>query len=100
MTPQVGDRVWFWEEKFGYTIRALNNRYLVCTKPFNLRKSTVIYTVVDLQERVRSTDGYVFSPYDYVSDEDCQSLVKDLENGHWLSQRNEIPLRIKKIRKC
>mgnify|MGYP006988830133 CR=1 FL=1 len=96
MQLQIGDRVWFEEEKFGYTIRTSNDRYLVCTKPFNLRKNTVMYTVVDLKNELRSTDGYVFSPYDYLSDEDCRALIEDLENGHHISKRNAIPLKIKK----
>lgn len=93
----AGQRIWFEEEKFGYTIRACSKRYLVCTKPFNLRKNTVLYTVVDLEEKIRSTDGYVFSPYDYVSDEDCKALIEDLENGHRISHRNAISLKIKKV---
>jgi hypothetical protein len=41
-------------EKRSYKIQARSDRYLVCTKPFNLRK-TVIYTIVDLDQYIRGT---------------------------------------------
>ena len=60
-----GQKIWFAEEKRPYTIRACNERYLICTKPFNLQPKTVMYTIVDLEEEIRGTDGYSIGPYDY-----------------------------------
>ena len=56
-----GMKIWFTGEVKSYTIRSCNERYLVCTKPYNFKKNTVIYTMVDLWEGVRGRDGYVFS---------------------------------------
>lgn len=91
----VGDKVWFAEEKKPYKVRACNWRFLVCTKPYNFRPETVIYTVVDLVKGIRGTDGYVFSPYSYWTDEDCQNLLKDLEQDETrVSHRNKVELHI------
>lgn len=45
---QVGDRVWFLEQARPYKVQAISasGRYLVCTKPFSVKR-TVLYTVVD-----------------------------------------------------
>ena len=53
---KVGDKVWFAEEKRPYRIRAMGERYAVCTKPFNPRH-TVLYTVIDIVEQVRGTEN-------------------------------------------
>lgn len=44
---KVGDKIKFKSEKQRYIVKAKDNRYLICTKPFNLQK-TVLYTIVDL----------------------------------------------------
>lgn len=91
----VGDLIRFAEEKKPYRVRACDGRYLVCTKPFNLRPHTVQYTIVDLFEEIRGTDGYVFSPYDYYSDEDCNNYLSDLQHGEAeISKRNIVKLNI------
>ena len=66
---KVGTRIWFLGESHPYRIRARGERYLVCTKPFNLQK-TVIYTVVDLVEDVRGTENLIFG-VGAESDQDC-----------------------------
>jgi len=81
MEWKVGDKIYFAEEKKPYTIRACDSRYLICTKPFNLRPKTVIYTIVDLKEGIRGTDGYSLGAYDYYSDEDCQNFLKELQDA-------------------
>ena len=65
MKYNKGQKIWFAEEKCPYTIRACNERYLICTKPY--RPKTVMYTIVDLEEEIRGTDGYSIGPYDYYS---------------------------------
>ena len=74
-----GQKIWFAEEKRPYTIRACNERYLICTKPFNLQPKTVMYTIVDLEEEIRATDGYRIGPYVYYSQEDYDAYLKELE---------------------
>jgi len=37
----VGTKIWFAGEKHPYKVRARNERYLICTKPFNLRHAVL-----------------------------------------------------------
>ena len=98
----VGFRVTFAEEKRPYTVRAAGERYLVCTKPFNLRR-TVLYTVIDLLERVRGTENLVFGS-GAETDEHCTEMLKRLEGRcadtgftTEVSHRNRIHLNILRV---
>lgn len=118
----VNGRVWFSEEKRPYRVRARNDRYLVCTKPFNI-KHTTIYCIVDLQEQIRGPEDLVFG-MGAETDDDCRWMLARLEgkdrncvrgesNGHretlprevgeftppsQVSYRHRIPLRIDRVR--
>ena len=109
MKYKVGDKIRFAEEKRPYVVRACDERFLVCTKPFNLRPKTVMYTIVDLVEGIRGTDGYAIGPYDYYEQEDCDAYLKELQQsakyadedgvihiieGAHISYRNRIELNI------
>lgn len=95
MEYKVGDKIRFIEEKNPYTIRACNDRYLICTKPFNLQH-TVLYSIVDLQEGIRGTNWWVFNVYEYMDAEDCKKCLDDLISGECeISHRNRIKLNIK-----
>jgi S-adenosylmethionine:tRNA-ribosyltransferase-isomerase (queuine synthetase) len=76
---KVGDKIKFESEKHKYTVKAKNDRYLICTKPFNLQK-TVLYTIVDLERLVRGTNNMVFNPYDYADQKDIDKCLEDLQN--------------------
>lgn len=76
---KVGDKIRFAEEKKPYTIRACDDRFLVCTKPYNFRPKTMLYTIVDLVEGIRGTDGYSIGCYDYYKTEDCEAILKELQ---------------------
>jgi hypothetical protein len=95
---QVGDRVWFDGEVQGYTVQARGERYLICTKPFNLRR-TVLYTVVDLEEEVRGTENLLFG----MGAETREEMLARLEGpspSPWrteVSYRNRVPLRARKM---
>lgn len=94
MNYQAGQKIKFKEEKRRYTVRASSERFLVCTKPFNARK-TVLYTLVDLVDGRRGTVNYLFNPYDFEKDDDCKECLADLESGKCgLSRRNNIELNI------
>ena len=94
MTYKVGDKIRFAEEKKPYTIRACNDRFLICTKPF-APKHTVLYTIVDLQKEIRGTDWWVLGIYDYINDSDCKQCLDDLVSGECeISHRNRIKLNI------
>ncbi len=98
MDLQKGDKVWFEEEKQGYTIRDANDRYLVCTKPFN-PKHTVIYSIVDQWKNIRGTDN-IIGCAGYETDDECKDALKMLVTGELeISRRNTIPLRIRQTRR-
>lgn len=95
----AGSKIWFEEEKQGYTVRAVGTRYAVCTKPMNA-KQTVLYTVCDFEERVRGTENLIFG-MGAETDEDCCEMLERLEGrakdhptSTEVSHRNRIPLRI------
>ena len=91
------DKIKFEEEKRAYTVRARNEQYLICTKPFN-PKHTVLYTIIDLVEGIRGTNDFIFNPYNYAITEDCLRCLKDLISGEAkISKRNRIPLKIKSV---
>jgi hypothetical protein len=87
---KVGSKIHFHGERIGYTVRAANSRYLVCTKPFTLRK-TVIYTIVDLDSNVRGTENLIFC-MGFETTEKCQEALARLTSGETeVSWRNRVP---------
>jgi len=88
---KVGDRVKFREERLPYRVIARNDRFMVCTKPFNL-KHTVLYTIIDLCLNIRGTENLVFG-LGAETKEQCVEMVLRLESGESeISRRNQIPL--------
>jgi hypothetical protein len=95
----VGDRIWFDEEKQGYTVRAVspNGRYAICTKPFNPQR-TVIYCIVDFLQQKRAPDDYVFGR-GYETDEHVRERMDELVAGDLcLSRRYEKRLNVARLR--
>lgn len=91
----VGDRIKFKEEKQRYTIQACDERFLICTKPFNARK-TVLYTIADLKKQIRGTENLIFC-MGFETRELCQEALERLQKGESeVSYRNRIPLNIEK----
>ena len=98
----VGDKIYFAEEKRPYTISACDKRFLICTKQYNLKPKTVIYTIVDLKEGIRGTDNYSIGWCDYYKTEDCKEMLKELQEasseptieGTYISRKNRIELNI------
>jgi hypothetical protein len=76
-----GDSVWFSASKKSFKVRECNDRFAICTQPFNLQPKTVIYTIIDFDRDVRGEDNLIFSVYDYYSDEDCKQAMEDLMSG-------------------
>ena len=77
---KLGDKIKLGNQKQRFTVKAINNRYAILTKPFNL-KHTVIYTIIDFKERKRNRNNLVFNIYDYSKQEDIDQCLKDLESG-------------------
>lgn len=93
MRVEVGDKVYVPTDKRPYTVKARDDRYIICTKPFNLQH-TVLYFIIDLVDKWRAPDNMIFC-FGYETDEDCKERLQDLQNSKIeLSRRRGIPLDI------
>ena len=79
MKVKVGDKVYIPQHKRPFMVKARDERFIICTKPFNAQH-TVIYFIVDLVEQRRGPDNMVFCS-GYETDEDCRERLKELQNG-------------------
>lgn len=87
----VGDKVCIPDEKHPYTVQCRDNRYIICTKPFNLRH-TVQYFIIDLVDKWRAPDDSVFC-FGYETPEQCRERLRELRCGEiHLSRRRGVPL--------
>jgi len=97
MTYPAGTKIQFREEKQAYTIQAANERFAVCTKPFN-PQHTVLYTVIDWEQSIRGTENLIFG-MGTETQEQCQEMLKRLTAGETqVSRRNWVALNIREIR--
>ena len=79
MKVNVGDKVYIPKHVNPFRVQARDDRFIICTKPFNLKR-TVIYFIVDLQNRRRGPDNMIFcSGYNTV--EQCQERLQELQQG-------------------
>lgn len=93
MRVEVGDKVYIPNHKRPFRVRARDDRYIICTKPFNAQH-TVIYFIVDLVDKWRAPDNLIFC-LGYETDEDCKERLQQLQNGDIeLSRRRGISLDI------
>ena len=93
MRVEVGNKVFVPGEKRPYGVRARDDRYIICTKPYN-PQHTVIYFIIDLTRKRRAPDDRVFCS-GYETDEQCNERLKELQSGKiGLSTRRGIPLDI------
>ena len=91
MTLHAGDKVTFAEEKRPYLVRAANERFAVCTKPYN-PQHTVLYSVIDFELNVRGTENLIFG-LGAETDEQCTEMLARLTAGETeVSRRNSIRL--------
>lgn len=93
MKVSVGDKVYVPNEKRPYTVKARDDRYIICTKLF-AAKHTVLYFIIDLEEKRRGPDNMVFGA-GYETNEECAERLKELQDGKMeVSFRRGIPLDI------
>lgn len=86
---KVGDKLFWVNQKQPYTVKARNKRYIIVTKPFNLKK-TVCYSIIDTKCLICGPNNYVFNPYDYSKQEDIEQSLKDLGKGEYeISYRHQ-----------
>lgn len=87
-----GDSIWFAAGNKPFRVRECNERFAICTQPYNFRPKTVIYTIIDFERNVRGMDNLIFTVYDYYLDEDCKLAMEDLLHGDlevsWKSSKN------------
>lgn len=95
---EVGHKIYFSGERNGYTVKALNDRFAICTKPYN-PKRTVLYSIIDINRQVRGPNDLVFNMYDYTIQDDIDECMRDLESGETeVSYRRCAELCIDKIK--
>ena len=91
MKVKVGDKVYVPGESRPYKVMARDDRYIICTKPFN-PKHTVLYFIVDLVEKWRAPDDRLFCA-GYETMEQCENRLNDLQTGKIkLSKRRGVAL--------
>lgn len=92
-----GQKIWFAREKRPYTVQCFSDRFVICTKPFN-PKRTVLYTIIDLKRKVRGTEDLIFC-MGFETKELCQEALERLEAGESeVSYRNCVDLYILKLK--
>lgn len=94
---KVGDKIKFESEKQRYTIVAKSDRYIICTKPFNARK-TYLYTIIDLERLVRGAVNLIFGlAWDLNIPEEATECLQELDEGRVeVSHRNCVMLDVEK----
>lgn len=91
------DKIKFKEERKPYSIVTRDDRFMICTKPFNLQ-NTVIYTIVDLEQKIRGTENLVFG-LGAKTLEECTDMLNRLRNGESeISKRNYVDLNIEWVK--
>lgn len=92
----VGDKVKFRSERQRYTVQAANDRYAICTKPFN-PKRTVMYTIIDFDRDDRGTENLIFC-MGFETRELCEEALARLSRGETeVSWRNYRDLDIESV---
>lgn len=81
MVLEKGQKIWFSDGKKSFRVREANDKFAICTQPYNFKPNTVIYTIIDFEHNIRGLDNMVFGMHDYYSDEDCADAMKDLMSG-------------------
>lgn len=84
----VGNKIKFMDDRCWWTIRAKDDRFLICVRQ---GKEDWYYTICDLQECIRGKDNYIDAYYDYI---DCPEI--DLREALYRLNMNEG----KPIREC
>ena len=91
MRVEVGDMVYIPEHKRPFRVKARDNRYIICTKPYN-PQHTVMYFIIDLEKGIRGPDNMVFCS-GYETQEQCEERLKELQTGRIeVSQRRCVQL--------
>lgn len=96
---KIGDKIYFQTDKRPYTVKAHNEQFAICTKPFNLQQSC-LYTIIDWKQGKRNRNNMIFNPYDYMKQEDTDQCLRDLtdpEHVCEISHRRAVELDIVRV---
>lgn len=88
MKLPVGAKVKFRSEKLRYTVQASDERFAVCTKPFNAQ-NTVLYAIIDFQEKVRGPENLIFG-MGAETREQCEEMLERLNGRDEESLHTEV----------
>ena len=86
MRVEVGDKVYVPNEKKPYKVRTRDDRYIICTKPYNPRH-TVLYTIFEAHvEKVDITEmgdktRKVLTAINCEYAERCERMYKRIQEG-------------------
>jgi hypothetical protein len=95
----VGDLLYLYPDKKPYKIKACNEEFAICTKPFNLQH-TCLYTILDWRQGKRNRNNMIFNPYDYMIQDDIEKCLRDLTDSKHIckiSHRGIVDIEITKI---
>ena len=96
MKIKAGDYIWFYGEKQKYIIQSCDDRFVICTKPFNARK-TVTYSIIDFERNIRGRENLIFC-MGFETKKECEEALERLQKGESeVSYRHYEQLEITKI---
>ena len=93
-------KIKFDSERHRYTVQAFDDRFIVCTKPFNVQK-TYLYSVVDLLQGKRGSFGKWGPPRDMDTPAGAKLMIDMLQSWEaTLPCKNMVPLTESEISQC
>jgi len=96
---RVGDKLWFRDERLGYTVQAADGRFLVCNKPMNAQK-TFLYCIVDMRDQIRGPENLVFG-LGAETKKQCEAMLDRIQKAETeISYRHRATLHIVRFKKC
>ena len=61
MILNKGQRVWFSDGKKSFRVREANEKFAICTQPYNFKPETVIYTIIDFWNKQIESYGLPYT---------------------------------------
>lgn len=91
----VGSKIKMNNEKQRYTVMARDRRFVIMTKPFNVRK-TYLYSIADLERGIRGPCNLIFGLANEVdSPEGAEEALSMLQRGEMeVSRRHGLDLTV------
>ncbi|MFD9670118.1 hypothetical protein ACFWAY_52820 [Rhodococcus sp. NPDC059968] len=76
-----------------YTVRAISEHFVICTRQRDFATGDFVYTVIDWRNGNRGPVNVIGQSADVSTDERCRDLLHELEVGRWeISHRNLVQL--------